>query len=533
MPNHESRLRQLSAPLLTALLVPFALAVKAQVVNSPPQFQNVMDYEAPEGEALGFYAWARDPEGDAVSYDIQGVPAFGTVVEGFMGDVDVDGFVTQGDVAVIDDHVTRRGRRRFDAFLDLNNDGSVDLADVNLARSLVSTQELALFVSLDDPTPGTFDVWATATDEIGGSSMRRSRIVILDLGVLKTYATHKDVLLVVNDNAPVSVDIANYFAEARKIPENHVVHITAPAKETVTSQEFTDTIRVPIEEFLTSTGVLDEINYIVTTKGVPLRVAGSQFTRASVDSELTLILGPYANRIGSTLFNNPVANSEFPFSRKTHGVFLVTRLTGYSYADVVQMIDNAGAALEGRHGKHRGRAFSGQFVFDVDPGRDGGGFKIGNDWLRAAAVITEAAGYEALLDETSTFVTGETDVLGYASWGSNDANDTNHAIPGFRWLPGALAETFVSTSARSFSLPPNYGQSLIADLIAEGVTGAKGYVYEPFLDAVAHPDILFDRYIRGFNLADSYYMASAFMSWMDVVVGDPKTRISTNVEDEL
>ena len=103
----------------------------------------------------------------------------------------------------------------------------------------------------------------------------------------------------------------------------------------------------------------------------------------------------------------------------------------------------------------------------------------------------------------------------------------------FRWLPGALAETFVSTSARSFTLPPTYGQSLIADLIAEGLTGAKGYVYEPFLNAVAHPDILFDRYTRGFNLADSYYMASAFMSWMDVVVGDPKTRINTDIDREL
>jgi chitodextrinase len=54
------------------------------------------------------------------------------------------------------------------------------------------------------------------------------------------------------------------------------------------------------------------------------------------------------------------------------------------------------------------------------------------------------------------------------------------------------------------------------------VTGVKGYVYEPLLRACAHPDILFDRYTDGYNLAESYYMASNFLGWMDVVVGDPK-----------
>jgi hypothetical protein len=147
------------------------------------------------------------------------------------------------------------------------------------------------------------------------------------------------------------------------------------------------------------------------------------------------------------------------------------------------------------------------------------------------AEVTSAAGYDTILDETDRFVNEESGVLGYASWGSNDANDTNHAISGFAWVPGALAETFVSTSARSFTAPPAYGQSLIADLIAEGVTGAKGYVFEPFLSAIARPDILFDRYLRGFNLADSYYMSSRFMSWMDVVVGDPKTRIRDGIGD--
>jgi hypothetical protein len=62
-------------------------------------------------------------------------------------------------------------------------------------------------------------------------------------------------------------------------------------------------------------------------------------------------------------------------------------------------------------------------------------------------------------------------------------------------------------------------------LVAEGATGAKGYVYEPFSSSMAVAQVLFDRYTSGYNLAESYYVSSRYVSWMDVIVGDPKTSI--------
>ena len=113
--------------------------------------------------------------------------------------------------------------------------------------------------------------------------------------------------------------------------------------------------------------------------------------------------------------------------------------------------------------------------------------------------------------------------MGYVSWGSNDHNDTNNGKPNNTWLNGSIAETFVSTSGRSFTWPPVYGQSMIADLIDEGCTGVKGYVYEPYASNTARPQILFRRYVQGYNLAESYYMASPKLAWMDMIVGDPKS----------
>ena len=140
--------------------------------------------------------------------------------------------------------------------------------------------------------------------------------------------------------------------------------------------------------------------------------------------------------------------------------------------------------------------------------------------LYRAAFRLGQRGVGVQIDTTATFVAPPAAVMGYVSWGSNDAHFDSVAYHAVRFLPGALAETFVSTSARTFG-PVKEGQSRIVDLIAQGVTGVKGYVSEPFTLALANPDILFDRYVRGATLAESFYAASYMVLWKDLVIGDP------------
>lgn len=487
-------------------------------LNLPPIFTINRTREMSSDETLYAYVWAQDSDSPLI-YTSTDVPAGTQQLEVVLGDVDGDGDVTAADV----DTVSTAATGPYQSQYDFDGNGTVDQADIDLVSGLVGQTRSAIRL-LFDPPAGTYSLTLTALDHHGAEASASLTLTVLDAAVFDSYSTYADVLVVVNDNSPISVQVGNYFTNARGIDAAHVVHLAAPTLETIDRATFEAAVRLPIEAFLVSNGLVQDINYIVTTKGVPLRIQGVDFGRASVDSELTQILGPFADRIGGVGgTSNPIAGINHPFSRRTSGIYLVTRLTGYQFADIQALVDNASAAMGSR----------GRFVFDVDPGKESAGFETGNDWLQAAAGITEAAGFVTVIDETNLFLAGETDVLGYASWGSNDDNVTNNAIPGFTWVPGALAETFVSTSARSFSAPPVYGQSLIADLIAEGVTGAKGYVYEPFLTAIAQPDILFDYYTRGFNLADSYYMASHQIGWMDVVVGDPKTRILPDIAIEV
>ena len=66
--------------------------------------------------------------------------------------------------------------------------------------------------------------------------------------------------------------------------------------------------------------------------------------------------------------------------------------------------------------------------------------------------------------------------------------------PHMEWVNGSIADTAVSTGGRSFEWGTSYGQSLVADLLEDGVSGVKGYVYEPYLTAVGLPSTFLPTY---------------------------------------
>jgi uncharacterized protein (TIGR03790 family) len=349
---------------------------------------------------------------------------------------------------------------------------------------------------------------------------------------------YDDVLLIVNEASDDSKEIAAYFAAARSIPERHIIRITTPTVETIDDVQFT-AMRTAIESAIVARNLTDSINYLVTTKGLPFRVdrpscdAGNDALsarRASIESELMLILGPIADSVGSCgwfFHTYGYLNQNRHFRRQDHGFYLVTRLDAYTVEGVKSLIDRGGPnRLVDKD--------SVLFVFDQEPGARDAAFHQSQE---LAAQIVQDRGWKALLNTDSVYVTDQRNVIGYASWGSNDryhAPFAQNAIPRNSWSIGSLAETFVSTSGRSFAPGTGYGQSLIADWLAEGAVGAKGYVFEPFTIALAFPHVVFDRYTdetqdTAYNLAESFAMASRTLSWMEVVIGDPKTSIISEI----
>jgi len=320
------------------------------------------------------------------------------------------------------------------------------------------------------------------------------------------------VLVVINTRSRASDSVGRYYAKRRGIDPTHIVRLELPLDDEIGDIAFQADIVQPVRAAIAALPV--RIDFIVLTTDVPIRVARKR--GYSVDAMLAgmhLAIPPMVglDSVWLSRYRNPYYNADGPFSSDRFGMYLVTRLDCARVADCLALVDRSIAA----------RPAPGPFFFDAMPARAGtDGYATMNLLLYRAAYRLPQRGVGVQIDTTPAFVAPTVPVMGYVSWGSNDSRFDSTAYHAVRFLPGALAETFVSTSARTFG-PVQGGQSRIVDLIAQGVTGVKGYVSEPFTLALANPDILFDRYVRGANLAEAFYAASYMVLWKDLVIGDP------------
>ena len=369
------------------------------------------------------------------------------------------------------------------------------------------------------------------------------------------------VLVVCNQDSPVSVAVAEDYARRRGIRYALRVHCQDAAvsaeNETMAHAAYLEAIEKPVRAFLASQGGID---FVVLTKGIPIRLDGAPgygagARRPSLDSTIAaldyaLLPGAVTVRLkdgefSGTAWVNRYWNATEPFTHARFGGYLVTRLDGYTEADAKALTTRALAAED----RTAPPAPAAVVLLDTCPtfgyaeGTDQPrpllaapptpghvpvvvgelAFREFNADLQHAAGLLGARRVPVELDLAELFVGDRPSLLGYSSWGSNDSHYRAEAYHSLRFVPGALCETAVSTSARTF-LPTQGGQSLVADLIAQGATGAKGYTDEPLLQAVASPSVLFERYTRGWTLAESFYAASRLVGWEDIVIGDPLCR---------
>ncbi|MCX6597468.1 MAG: TIGR03790 family protein [Acidobacteria bacterium] len=352
--------------------------------------------------------------------------------------------------------------------------------------------------------------------------------------------TPAQVLVVENQNSARSRQISEYYVRQRSIPLANLCRIQASEDEQVTRAEYIRTIETGIRQCLIAGGLVEQIHYIVLTQGVPLRIKAEakgstvESDAASVDSELVLL---YARLHGTrSTVPGPAPNPYFrqlsqEFGHPKFPMYLVTRLAAYTMAQVKRMIDHSVEA-----GRNPDMLRRGKVVLDLSYNDEA----PGNSWLRNA--MLKLSEPQVVFDASPKVITGTRDVIGYAGWGSNDKARRQRFL-GMTWLPGSIATEFVSSNGRTLVQPPDnwtlgewktkeswYAgspQSLTGDYLAEGATAATGHVEEPYLVATPHPEELLPAYVKhGRNLAESFYLSIAYVSWMNICLGDPLMKLA-------
>ena len=163
---------------------------------------------------------------------------------------------------------------------------------------------------------------------------------------------YSDVGVLINNLSEESRTIGWAFVAARNISLDRVFLFNqsgTPTGETVNRNQFNTYFALPFLEMLQNRSSSNQLNYLVTTKGIPLRVSGGN-DKASFDQELALLGGAYNSSIGSNYWFNhdygPLAGKAMePFTRSKYGFFLVTRLTGYTVDTALELIERANQSL--------------------------------------------------------------------------------------------------------------------------------------------------------------------------------------------
>ena len=343
-------------------------------------------------------------------------------------------------------------------------------------------------------------------------------------GISQT-ANYNDVAVIVNLNSELSQTIGNHFKTERNIPAQNMIYVDAPINEIIDSVQFVH-IKNQIENYLINTNLKDSINYLVTTKGIPLKVGNNcvfdslpGMGCASFDSEIGLILGDYSSFIGkSGPLQNPYYGNTAHFSRANFGFYLVTRLDGYTLSDVINLIDRSGFDTEINKN-------STKTIVDVSNGFDGDSIYF-SDVFTPAFDFLAANSWNSILDLNFEALKEQSNVFLYLGVGHGPL--PFHQLD-YEFVNGSASIMEMCSSSFTFDFnSKGTNDLLLGDLIADGCTAGYGNVDYIFFGNILSPELFVDRYLNhteNYNLAESFYMAGRTLSWQTVLIGDPKSSI--------
>jgi uncharacterized protein (TIGR03790 family) len=350
-------------------------------------------------------------------------------------------------------------------------------------------------------------------------------------------------VVVYNKNVSASVDLARFYAQQRGIPKDHLVGLACAPDEEIPRDEYDNNIATPLRNIFAAkhwwtvrengdqkSVTATAIRFVAVIKGVPLKIKATAPERpnpgdqtqagpvggrneASVDSELS-VLGNFSPQISGAVSNTyfqsyrPIA--DFPNA----ALLLVCRLDAPDAESVRRMITSA---ISAEKNGLWGRAY-------VDAAHNPpGGLQEGDNWMEAIHQEMHKVGIPVVYENSpeifpDTYPMSEC-ALYYGWYTGGIAGPFTRRD--FRFPIGAIAVHIHSYSANTLRDP---NANWVGPLIARGATASLGNVYEPYLHLTTHLDIFNDRLLHGFTFAESAYMGTPALSWMNVMVGDPLYR---------
>ncbi len=375
-----------------------------------------------------------------------------------------------------------------------------------------------------------------------------------------------EILVIANGYSAESVRIARYYCQQRKVPAENICRAALGAgfEDKISRNDYERWLAGPIRKKLFSLEFAGKIRCLVTTYGIPFKVAGrgpikgqqgklkklrelakqekekigqlekdgsggsaehkerkrklaqlqlkidyisGKETGASVDSELSMVVsGPYdLYRWRPNMLKDNVLGLDFR-------TLMVCRLDGPDYGIVKGLVDKAIATektgLEGvAYVDSRGivkKGVVGQF----------------DRSLRDLAMLIRQRDIMPVREERTggLFESGACPRTAiYCGWYS-----LKKYVDAFDFVDGAVGYHIASFEAVNLR-DPNSSQWCPA-MLKDGITATLGPVAEPYLHSFPEPKAFFQELFNGICLVEAYYRTKPFNSWQLVLIGDPLYR---------
>lgn len=352
-------------------------------------------------------------------------------------------------------------------------------------------------------------------------------LVLLSWGAVACALDASQVVVVCNADSALSREAAELYCRVRGVPSSQLVSLPGlPKGSELSWEEYQRLVAGPLLSYAELGGWRPatlrggrgrRVYALVLMPDFPLRIrreAGEKEMRpdnsgASLDSELA-VLGYNYKRAG--MLANPYAGKEMPLDEFSQPVLAVCRIDGPDRECVVRMIEDPARVEKS--------GLRGWTLVD-----SGGPYKEGDAWFEGVAkeaferyVPLFWEGSPTRLAKGYPLMQG---VAFYFGWYTEFADGPFAEGAGdFRFAPGAVACHLHSFSATSLRDKRRW----VAALLRRGAAVTFGNVAEPFLGGNIRHDVLYDRLLKGYCLAEAAMMAQPTLSWQWVILGDPLYR---------
>lgn len=348
------------------------------------------------------------------------------------------------------------------------------------------------------------------------------------------------VYLVVNDNDPDSMSIAQTYCRLRDVPMENILVFSMPSSGFVSRKTYFEQVESPIIRKLIKKGAIkaidteskdafgreifipSEINvdFLILCKGVPWQLVRSQQSpsgkkysmqntdAASVDSELSACFIPQKNfdfACKNPLFKNYKNDGLF----KAAQILRVARLDGVSKSEIISALRRT---VDAERNGLRGRVYIDQSKYSP----------LGDKWLEKVKLLMSEQYFDvsenpdrALFSYSERF-DGVAVYFGWYTYGAYGYFKEKN----MSFADGAIGWHIYSFSASQMRNPVFWSPTFVR--LGAGAT--VGNVHEPFLSMTHHADLFIEALLDGKTAGEAAYASIPVLSWQNVFFGDPMYR---------